>query len=89
MAIREAVQHIGLAVRIGVHAGEIERSGGQVSGINIHATARIMALANPAQILVSATARGLADGSGLSFRDAGRHEVKGLERAVEVAELLG
>ena len=76
-------------MRIGVHSGEVERSGSSITGINIHAAARIMALAGASQILVSSVARGLADGSGLSFEDAGRHEVKGLERPVEIAVLLG
>ena len=89
LAIRDGVRAIGLEVRIGVHSGEVERTGSSITGININATARIMALAGASQILVSTVARGLADGSGLSFRDAGRHEVKGLERPIEVAELVG
>jgi class 3 adenylate cyclase len=89
LAIRDSVKAIGLEVRIGVHSGEVERSGSSITGININATARIMALAGASQIFVSSVARGLADGSGLSFEDAGRHEVKGLERPVEVAAVLG
>jgi len=89
LAIRDRVRALGLEVRIGVHSGEVERSGSSITGINIHAAARIMALAGASQIYVSSVARGLADGSGLSFEDAGRHEVKGLERPVEIAALLG
>jgi len=89
MAIRDAVQSMGLEVRIGVHSGEVEQIGPTITGISINATTRIMALAGPSRILVSSTTRGLADGGGLSFRDAGSHEVKGLERPVEVAELVG
>jgi class 3 adenylate cyclase len=89
LAIRDGIRELGLQVRIGVHTGEIERTPTEVTGINVHAAARIMGLAGPSQILVSSVARGLADGSGLMFRGAGRYEVKGLERPVEVAELLG
>jgi class 3 adenylate cyclase len=89
LAIRDNVRALGLEVRIGVHSGEVEPSGSSITGINIHAAARIMALAAASQIFVSSVARGLADGSGLSFEDAGRHEVKGLERPVEIAALLG
>jgi hypothetical protein len=39
--------------------------------------ARIMAVAAPGEILVSATVLDLVDGSGLAFEDAGRHELKG------------
>ncbi len=89
LAIRDGVRSIGLEVRIGVHTGEVERTGTSITGININATARIMSLAGASQVLVSSVARGLADGSGLSFQDAGRHEVKGIERPIEVAELQG
>ena len=88
VAIRDAVREIGLEVRIGVHSGEVELTGSTLTGISIHATARIMALGGASQILVSSMARGLADGSGLAFQDAGRHEVKGFERPIEVAELV-
>jgi hypothetical protein len=36
---------------------------------------------------VSSMVRGLAEGSGLAFTDAGHHEVKGFERPIEVAEI--
>lgn len=88
LAIRDAVRSMGLEVRIGVHSGEVEQTGSTITGISINATARIMALAGASQILVSSVARGLADGNGLSFRDAGSHEVKGFERPIEVAELI-
>jgi class 3 adenylate cyclase len=88
MAVRDGVGAIGLEVRIGVHAGEVELVGSQIAGVNVHAAARIMALAGPSQILASAIVRGLADGSGLTFADFGQHAVKGLERPIEVVELL-
>jgi class 3 adenylate cyclase len=86
--IRDAIRAIGLEVRIGVHAGEVELVGSQIAGVNVHAAARIMSLAGPSQILASSIVRGLADGSGLSFADFGSHAVKGLERPIEVVELL-
>lgn len=89
IGIREAVRAIGLEVRIGVHAGEVELIGSQIAGVNVHAAARIMSLAGPSQILASAIVRGLADGSGLAFAEFGRHAVKGLEQPIEVVELLG
>ena len=89
MAIRDAVRSMGLEVRIGVHSGEVEQIGANITGLSINATARIMALAGASQILVSSVARGLADGNGLTFRDAGSHEVKGFERPIEIAELIG
>jgi class 3 adenylate cyclase len=89
MGIRDAVRALGMEVRAGVHAGEVEVVGKQIAGVNVHAAARIMSLAGPSQILASAIVRGLADGSGLTFVDFGQHAVKGLERPLEVVELLG
>jgi class 3 adenylate cyclase len=40
--------------------------------------ARIGALARPSEILVSRTVRDLVAGSGLTFEDAGEHELKGV-----------
>jgi len=88
IGIRDALRGLGLEVRIGVHAGEVEQVGRQIAGVNVHAAARIMSLAGPSQILASAIVRGLADGSGLTFAEFGRHAVKGLEQPIEVVELL-
>jgi len=87
-AIRDAVREVGVEVRIGVHTGEVEPTASGIGGIAIHATARIMALAGAAEILVSSVTVGLADGSGLAFAEHGRHEVKGFERPIEVHRLL-
>jgi class 3 adenylate cyclase len=89
VAVRDSVRALGLDVRVGVHAGEIEVVGTQIAGLNVHAAARIMALAGPSQILASAIVRGLAVGSDLTFREFGVHSVKGLEQPIEVVELLG
>lgn len=86
--IRDAVRDLGVEVRIGVHTREVEVLPADIGGIAVHAVARIMALAGASEVLVSSVTVGLVDGSGLSFADRGRHEVKGLERPVEV-QLLG
>jgi class 3 adenylate cyclase len=40
--------------------------------------ARVGALAGPSEVVVSQTVRDLVAGSGLSFEDAGEHELKGV-----------
>jgi class 3 adenylate cyclase len=77
-AIRLAAELDGLQVRAGVHSGEVERQAGNVRGVAVHAATRIAALAQPGEVLVSASAAGLLEGSGLSLEDAGEHELKGL-----------
>ena len=77
-AICEAVRDFGLEVRGGVHTGEVETIGGKTGGIAVNVGARIAALATPSEVLVSRTVRDLVSGSGLSFEDAGEHELKGV-----------
>ncbi|MCV0402867.1 MAG: hypothetical protein K5924_04040 [Chloroflexi bacterium] len=86
-AIVEALREPGLEIRAGVHTGEVEIMGSDVGGVAVHATARIMALAEPSTVYASSTAVGLADGSGLAFEERGRREVKGLDRPIEVYRL--
>ena len=47
-------------------------------GIAVHIGARVSALAGPAEVLVSQTVKDLVAGSGLTFEDAGEHELKGV-----------
>jgi class 3 adenylate cyclase/pimeloyl-ACP methyl ester carboxylesterase len=53
-AIRTQLSDEDLAVRIGIHLGEIDHRGDDVSGLAINIAARIMACAEAGQILVSA-----------------------------------
>jgi class 3 adenylate cyclase len=88
-AIRSAVPTLGIEVRIGVHTGEISLIGpGEIGGIAVNATARIMALAGGSEVLASAITRGLVDGSDLSFEDVGTRELKGFDRPFEVVRLV-
>jgi class 3 adenylate cyclase/pimeloyl-ACP methyl ester carboxylesterase len=77
-AIAAGVQDLGLEVRIGVHTGEIETINDKVGGIAVSVGARIGALAQSSQVLVSSTVKDLTLGSGLIFADAGEHELKGV-----------
>jgi class 3 adenylate cyclase len=74
----EATQATGLAIRAGVHTGEIERRGKGVAGIAVHIGARVAALAGADEVLVSGTVPPLVVGSGLDFADRGDHELKGV-----------
>ena len=50
----------------------------KVAGIAVHTGARVAALAEPGDVLVSATVRDLVSGSGIEFDDRGEHELKGV-----------
>jgi class 3 adenylate cyclase len=77
-AIRDSVRNLGLELRAGLHTGECELSNGKVRGIAVHTGARVAALAEPGEVLVSSTVRDLVAGSGISFEERGEHELKGV-----------
>jgi class 3 adenylate cyclase len=77
-AIADRVRGVGIEIRAGLHTGEIELDGDDVAGIAVSIGARIGALAGPSEVLVSRTVKDLTAGSGLSFTDAGEHELKGV-----------
>ena len=86
-AIIDAARDSAIAVRIGVHTGEVEPMGSDIGGVAVHAAARIMALAGASEVFASAMTVGLADGSGLAFESQGTKELKGLDRPIEVFRL--
>ena len=77
-AISDAVRELDLAVRAGVHTGEVELAGDRIRGIAVHIGARIAASAAAGEVLVSSTVKDLVAGSGLAFEDRGEHELKGV-----------
>jgi class 3 adenylate cyclase len=78
LALRDRVHTLGIRIRAGVHTGEIERRGEGVAGLGVHIAARVMALAEGDEVLVSRTVKDLVAGSGLQFEDRGTHELKGV-----------
>ena len=83
------MQPLGLAVRGGLHTGEIDLRGDDIGGIAVNIAARVAAMAGPGETLVSSTVRDLVAGSGLRFEDRGHHTLKGLPEAVHLYTALG
>jgi class 3 adenylate cyclase len=77
-AIVASAAERGLDVRAGLHTGECEREAGKLTGIAVHTGARIAALAQPGEVLVSRTVKDLVAGSGIEFDDRGEQELKGI-----------
>lgn len=77
-AIRDAVADLGLPVRAGLHTGEVEMVDSDVHGIAVHIAARILALADVGEVLVSGAIPPLVLGSRITFNDRGSHELKGV-----------
>jgi class 3 adenylate cyclase len=77
-AIGDAIREIGLEIRAGLHTGEIERRGATATGIAVHVGARVAALAQPGEVLVTSTVKQLVPGSGIDFASRGAHTLKGI-----------
>jgi class 3 adenylate cyclase len=76
-AIRDELGAAGIEVRVGIHTGEVELIDADVGGMAVNIGARIGALAEPGEVLVSSTVRELVVGSGLDFADRGTHALRG------------
>jgi class 3 adenylate cyclase len=68
----------GIQIRAGLHTGECERDGERLTGLAVHIGARVVALAQPGEVLVSRTVKDLVAGSGIAFDDRGEHLLKGV-----------
>jgi class 3 adenylate cyclase len=86
-AMARAVARLGIAMRAGIHTGEVELIGDDVRGLTVHEAARVAGAAKPGEVLVSATTKLLLAGSGLTFESAGTYELKGLGDARELFRL--
>jgi class 3 adenylate cyclase len=77
-AIIDATRALGIELRMGLHTGECEVRGEDLSGLAVHIAARVGSLAAPGEVLVSGTVKDLVVGSGVEFSDRGEHQLKGV-----------
>jgi class 3 adenylate cyclase len=77
-ALTAEAERLGFGMRIGLHTGEIEERGDDITGLAVVIAARTMAFATANEIMVTSTVRDLVVGSSVSFEDAGIRELKGV-----------
>ncbi len=77
-AIRSDLAGLGVQIRAGLHTGECERRGDDLSGVALHIASRILDLAPADSIFVSNTVKDLVVGSGMEFVEQGTHTLKGV-----------
>jgi class 3 adenylate cyclase len=77
-AARDAVKRLGISIRAGLHTGEVELRGNDVAGLTVHTGARVAALADADEVLVSSTVADLVGGTGIAFEERGTHRLKGV-----------
>jgi pimeloyl-ACP methyl ester carboxylesterase len=77
-AVIDSVRALGIELRCGLHSGECETMGDNVGGIAVHIGARVAALAEAGEVLVSSTVKDLVAGSGLRFNLVGSRKLRGV-----------
>jgi class 3 adenylate cyclase len=87
--LETALEGIGLPIRAGLHTGEVELRGDDIAGVGVHIASRVMAAAQPGEILVSRTVRDLVVGSQFQFEDRGPHQLKGVQGLWDLLALTG
>ncbi|HVH17839.1 MAG TPA: adenylate/guanylate cyclase domain-containing protein [Myxococcota bacterium] len=79
LSLHRALDALGVAIRAGLHTGSVElREDGRVGGMAVHIGARVVAAAQPGEVLVSRTVRDVLLGSRYAFAERGEHELKGV-----------
>ncbi len=78
MAIRDAVQPLGLEIRAGIHVGECGMVAGKIGGIAVVTGGRVKDQAEADEVLVSQTVKDLVSGAGIQFADRGVYALKGI-----------
>jgi len=78
---------LGISLRNGIHTGEIETRGDDISGIAVHTAARILETADAGEIHVSGIVAALVAGSPqFSFSDCGPADLAGIPGPVHLLE---
>ena len=77
-AFRDALAALGITIRAGLHAGEVEQRGEDIGGIAVHLAARVLEQAGPNEVLTSSAVPLLVAGSRIEFEDRGEYELKGI-----------
>jgi uncharacterized protein (TIGR00369 family) len=78
-AVRDGVRRLGIEIRVGIHTGECEIRGRDVTGMAVHVAARVEGAASGGEVLVSGIVKDLVGGSGMAFEDRGTHGLKGVQ----------
>jgi pimeloyl-ACP methyl ester carboxylesterase/DNA-binding winged helix-turn-helix (wHTH) protein len=85
--LRDALAPLGVAIRAGLHTGEVERRHDDIAGIAVAVTNGLAAAAEPGSIRVSRTVTDLVAGWGLGFAPRGELDLDGLPQPLAVFEV--
>ena len=85
--IRRDLAVEGLDVRIGLHVGDVDRRGDDVSGLAVNLASRVMSKGDAGEILVTVSIVAAVAGQAVAFEPLGTHELKGIPGAWELFRL--
>jgi class 3 adenylate cyclase len=88
-AIRRDLHAEGLDTRIGVHVGDLDRRGDDVSGLAVNIASRAMSKAGAGDIVVTSTVVGAVAGQPITFEPLGAHDLKGVPGTWELFRVAG
>ena len=77
-ALHSELGRDGTEMRAGIHAGEVELRDADIAGPAVRVAARILDLAGPGEVLVTATVKDLLGRGRATFVDRGSHLLEGL-----------
>jgi class 3 adenylate cyclase len=81
LSLRDALRTLAIDIRAGIHTGEVDVRGDDISGIGVHVAARVADHADPGQIWVSGAVPLLMLGSNVEFETRGEWALKGVPGA--------
>lgn len=76
--MHDAIEKLKLSIRAGVHVGEADVTSDEPSGLAMHIGARVGALAEGGETLVTSTVRDLCAGADVVFDERGLHALRGV-----------
>lgn len=84
LSLIAALKPLGIEIRAGLHTGEVEVAENDVRGIAVHVAARVAALAQPSECLVTRTVKDLVAGADVRFSERGKRDLKGIAEAIDL-----
>ena len=85
----EKISQLGIAIRVALHAGEIEKRGEDISGLAVHVTARILEFSGSEEVVSSRLVADLVAGSReFSFETIGVHSLKDIDGNYELLKVV-
>jgi class 3 adenylate cyclase len=85
--LRATLGEEGVFVRVGIHVGDVDNRGDDISGLTMNVAARIMHLAAPGKLLVSGGVRLAVAGTPVHFETRGQYQLKGVPDTWQLFEV--